>query len=104
MALRHKKPSARQESKKQIRAFWRNGFVVCVAAQTINGRLDPYVYSNGRELIDAGVIFLEDMLSETAFVKLGWVLGHRGWIGKVKEKMLENFAGELNERLGVEGF
>ena len=82
----------------------RNGFVVCAAAQTINGRLDPYVYSNGRELLDAGVIFLEDMLAETAFVKLGWVLGHRGWIGKVKEKMLENFAGELNERLGVEGF
>ncbi len=79
----------------------RNGFVVCAAAQTLNGRLDPYVYSNGRELVDAGIIFLEDMLPETALVKLGWVLGHRGWVGKVKEKMLENFAGELNERLGV---
>ncbi len=82
----------------------RKGFVVCAAAQTINGRLDPLVYSNGRELMDAGVIFLEDMLAESAFVKLGFVLGHRGWIGKVKEKMLENFAGELNERLGVGGF
>ncbi len=79
----------------------RNGFIVCATAQTINGRLDPLVYSNGRELVDAGVIFLEDILSETAFVKLGWVLGHRGWIGKVKEKMLENFAGELNKRLRV---
>ena len=79
----------------------RNGFVICAAAQTVYGRLDPYVYSNGRELIDAGVIFLEDMLAECALVKLGWVLGHRGWIGKVKEKMLENFAGEMNERLGV---
>ncbi|MDO8508833.1 MAG: Glu-tRNA(Gln) amidotransferase subunit GatD [Nanoarchaeota archaeon] len=77
----------------------KNGFVVCVTAQTINGRLDPFVYSNGRELMDAGVIFLEDMLTETAFVKLGFVLGHRGWIGKAKEKMLENFSGELNDRL-----
>ncbi len=79
----------------------KNGLVVCAAAQTIFGRLDPLVYSNGRELVDAGVIFLEDMLSETAFVKLGFVLGHYGWKTNVKEKMLENMAGELNERLSI---
>jgi len=79
----------------------KNGFVVCVTTQCINGRVDPYVYSNARELLDAGVIFLEDMLSETALVKLGWVLGHYGWKAHVKDKMLENVAGELNERLGV---
>lgn len=84
-----------------LRKHIRNGFIVCAAAQTLYGRLDPYVYSNGRELIDAGVIFLEDMLPETALIKLGWVLGHYGWKGKVKEKMLENFAGELNDRLGL---
>ena len=77
----------------------KNGFVICAATQTIYGRLDPLVYSNGRELINAGVIFLEDMLAETALVKLGWVLGHFGWKKQVKEKMLENFAGELNENL-----
>lgn len=77
----------------------KSGFVVCAAAQTIYGRLDPFVYSNGRELIDAGVIFLEDMLAETALVKLGWVLGHYGWKKNVKEKMLENISGELNPRL-----
>jgi glutamyl-tRNA(Gln) amidotransferase subunit D len=79
----------------------RNGFVVCVAGQTIYGRVDPWVYSNGRELQEAGVIFLEDMLAETAFVKLGWVLGHYGWKAHVREKMLENVAGELNERVAV---
>ncbi len=79
----------------------RNGFVVCAAPQTLYGRLDPYVYSNGRELLDAGVIFLEDMLPETALVKLGFVLGHSGWKGKVKEKMLENFARELNDSIGL---
>ncbi len=81
--------------KKHIRA----GFVVCVSAQTVFGRVDPYVYSNGRELLDAGVIFLEDMLAETAVVKLGWVLGHYGWKKHIKEKMLENIAGEINDRL-----
>ena len=78
-----------------------DGFIICAAAQTLHGRLDPYVYGNGRELAEAGVIFLEDMLVETALVKLGFVLGHYGWKGKVKEKMLENFAGELNERLTI---
>ena len=72
---------------------------MCCASQTIYGRLDPWVYSNGRELIDAGVIFLEDILAETALVKLGFVLGHYGWKKNAREKMLENFAGEFNERL-----
>ncbi|MEK6825495.1 MAG: Glu-tRNA(Gln) amidotransferase GatDE subunit D, partial [Nanoarchaeota archaeon] len=83
----------------KLKKHIREGFVVCAAAQTLYGRLDPFVYSNGRELVDAGVIFLEDMLPETAFVKLGFVLGHHGWKGKVKEKMLENVSGELNERI-----
>jgi len=88
----------------KLKKHIRNGFVVCAAAQTINGRLDPYVYSNGRELIDTGVIFLEDMLPETALIKLGYVLGHFGWKNKIKEKMLENFAGEINVRSGVYEF
>jgi len=79
----------------------KSGFIVCAAAQTIYGRLNPLVYSNGRELIDAGVIFLEDMLAETALVKLGFLLGHYGWKKDIKEKMLENMSGELNERMSA---
>ncbi len=74
----------------------REGMVVCVCSQTIFGAVNPYVYSNARELLDAGAIFLEDMNSETAFVKLGWVLGHHGWKTHAREKMLENFVGEFN--------
>jgi len=83
----------------KLKKLIKEGLVVCIASQTIYGRLDPYVYSNARELLDAGVIFLEDMLSETALVKLGWILGHYGWKKDIKEKMLQNFAGELNPRL-----
>ena len=78
------------------------GMVICAAAQTIYGRLDPLVYSNGRELLGTGIIYLEDMLAETAFVKLGWVLGHRDWAKnkeEVKKKMLENISREFNDRL-----
>ena len=87
---------------KKLKEVQQKGLVVCAVAQTIFGRLDPLVYSNGRELLGTGVIYLEDMLAETALVKLGWVLGHAEWASskeKVKEKMLENVAGELNDRL-----
>lgn len=83
----------------KIKKLIKEGVIVCAVAQTIYGRLNPKVYSLGRELEETGVIFLEDMLAETAFVKLGWVLGHRTWKGKEKEKMLENFAREFNELL-----
>ncbi|MBR9701978.1 Glu-tRNA(Gln) amidotransferase subunit GatD [Candidatus Pacearchaeota archaeon] len=78
------------------------GMIVCAVSQTIYGRLDPLVYSNGREIMGTGVIYLEDMLAETALVKLGWVLGHKEWSStkdKVKEKMLKNFSHEVNDRL-----
>jgi len=82
---------------KKLKEVQKKGLVICAAAQTIYGRLNPLVYSTGRELLDSGIIYLEDMLAETAFVKLGWVLGHKEW--NVKEKMLENVAGEFNNRL-----
>ena len=86
----------------KLKKHIKSGLVVCTTSQCVFGRTNPYVYSNARELLDAGVIFLDDMLSETAFVKLGWVLGHHGWKAYAKEKMLENIAGELNERLTFE--
>jgi len=87
---------------KKIKEAIAKGMTICASAQTIFGRLNPLVYVTGRELSDSGVIFLEDMLSETAFVKLGWVLGHSEWAKDkdlIKEKMLFNFSHELNNRL-----
>jgi glutamyl-tRNA(Gln) amidotransferase subunit D len=87
---------------KKLKEVQEKGLIVCMAAQTIYGRLNPLVYITGRELLETGVLYLEDMLSETAFVKLGWVLGHKNWSNskeKVKEKMLNNFSWELNDRL-----
>jgi glutamyl-tRNA(Gln) amidotransferase subunit D len=89
----------------KIKKLVNEGIIVCGTAQTIYGSLNPKVYSTGRELEKTGLIFLRDMLSETAFVKLGWVLGHKNWTkdkGTVKEKMLMNFANEFNSKLGFE--
>lgn len=81
------------------------GMIVCAASQTIYGTLNQKVYSAGRDIEKTGVIYLKDMLSETAFVKLGYVLGKLGSKAKkeeVKKLMLENIAGEFNDRLGDE--
>jgi glutamyl-tRNA(Gln) amidotransferase subunit D len=86
---------------KKLKEIQKKGMIVCAVSQCIFGRVDPLVYSAGREILGTGVIYLEDMLAETAFVKLGWILGHREWGNKkiIKDKMLENIAGELNNRL-----
>jgi glutamyl-tRNA(Gln) amidotransferase subunit D len=87
---------------KKIKEVQGKGIIICAVTQCINGKVDPFVYSNGRELLETGVIFLGDMLAETAFVKLGWVLGHEEWNKNkkiIKEKMLENIAGEFNNRI-----
>ena len=76
-----------------------SGMIICATAQTIFGNLNPNVYSAGRQLQKTGIIFLDDMLSETAFVKLSWVLAHPNWKKSIKEKMLENISGEFNPNL-----
>ena len=69
-----------------------------MTSQTIYGRVHPFVYSNLRYLSRAGVVYLEDMMPETAYVKLGWVMGQTKDIDKVKEMMLTNYAGEIKKR------
>ncbi len=86
----------------KLKEVQEKGMIVCAAAQTINGELNPLVYSTGRELLETGIIYLRDMLSEVAWIKLSWVLGHEDWAKDkeiVKEKMLTNFVHELNDRL-----
>ncbi len=94
---------SRQGWTKKLEEIQKAGIVVCGVTQCLGGRTDPLVYSNGRELLGTGIIYLGDMLPETSLVKLGWVLGHEEWSKDkkvVKEKMLHNFAREINERLG----
>ncbi len=72
------------------------GVVVAAAPQTLYGRTDPWVYSEGRKVQDIGVIYCGDMLPETAYVKLGWVLGHDPSPEEARKMMLTNYAGETS--------
>ncbi len=49
-----------------------------MTVQTLWGYAQMYVYDTGRDLLDIGVVPLDNMLPETALMKLSWVLGaHR---------------------------
>ena len=100
--LGHVPTKGRKSWIKKLKEIQNKGMIVCATAQTIHGRLNPLIYSNGREILSTGVIYLEDMLSETAFVKLGWVLAKTKNREEVKKLMLTNFAGEISERLEFE--
>lgn len=92
-------PDSSNSWMKSLKAAIDKGVVVCCAAQTLYGTLNPLVYSNGRELVNIGVVHLKDMLPETAYVKLGWLLGHHDDPATVRSKMLENMHGEINEKI-----
>ncbi len=77
------------------------GIAVVMTSQCLFGRIDMYVYSTGRKLLAAGVIPGEDMLPETAYVKLSWILGYTRDLKEVRKLMLSNIAGEINYRLTV---
>ena len=71
---------------------------VVITTQTIFGRVHTAVYSNLRVLYRTGVIPGFDMFPETAFVKLGCVLGRTKDPEKVREMMTKNLAGEISRR------
>lgn len=73
------------------------GLVVAAASQTLYGRTDPLVYSEGRKIWNLGVVYCGDMLPETAYVKLGWVLGHDPDPAEAKRMMEHDYAGEISE-------
>ncbi len=74
-----------------------SGVFIGVTTQTLFGRVNLNVYSNGRKLIKVGAVPLADMLPETAYAKLSWTLAHFSK-EKVPEVMLTNIAGEISLR------
>ncbi len=79
------------------------GIIVGMTSQCLYGRVNTSVYRNLRLLSDAGVVYCEDMLPETAYVKLGWLLGNYG-AAKAKEMLSKDVAGEITERNEYDDF
>ena len=74
------------------------GIVVAMTSQCVWGRVDMNVYENGRDLLALGVVPLEDMLPESALVKLMWVFGQTDDIEEAKRLLRSNIAHEISER------
>lgn len=103
--LGHVPTNARKSWIPAIKEAVSNDIPVIMTSQALYGRTDTKVYANLRVLYhEANAISAEGMLSETAYVKLGWVLGHEDNLDKVKKLMLTNMAGEIPERILPETF
>lgn len=74
------------------------GVLVAMASQCLWGRVNMNVYDTGRDLLALGVISLEDMLPETATVKLMWIFGQTSNVEEAKKLLKTNIAGEISQR------
>jgi glutamyl-tRNA(Gln) amidotransferase subunit D len=68
---------------------------VVMTSQCVYGTVCDRVYDTGRDLLKAGIIEGDDMLSETALVKLMWVLGQTSDREEIRKLMKTNIAGEI---------
>jgi len=80
------------------------GVHVVMTVQTLWGFAQMYVYETGRDLMDIGVVPLDNMLPETALMKLGWVLGHTDDHERVMEMMRTVVSHEMTEREPHNGY
>ena len=73
------------------------GIFLGMTSQCIDGRVRMTVYESGRDLLDLGIIPLENMIPEVALVKAMWVFGNYQDSEEIKKIMLKNIASELTD-------
>ncbi|MCX6251868.1 MAG: Glu-tRNA(Gln) amidotransferase subunit GatD [Bacteroidetes bacterium] len=82
----------------------KKGVAIYMTVQTLWGYVHMFVYDTGRDLMAKGVIPAENMLPETAYIKLGWALGQTTDLEKVKEIMLTPINSEITAREPYNGY
>jgi glutamyl-tRNA(Gln) amidotransferase subunit D len=90
-----------QEHKKLLDVMERmikKGIIICMTSQCPYGRVNMNVYTPQRIMQKIGVLPLQ-MQSETAFVKLSWVLGHTKDPLEAKRMLQTNYVGEIVEKI-----
>lgn len=92
----------RQESFPPIRKAIDKSVIVAMTSQCIWGRVNMNVYTNGRDLVAMGVVPLQDMLTETALVKLMWILGQTRDVDEAKKLLTTNLAHEISKRSTIQ--
>ena len=81
-----------------VRSENERGVVLAMTTQCLEGNVDPFVYATGRALQKAGVLYLDDLLPETAYAKMVWALGHESTPEGIRRRLLADRAGEFSRR------
>jgi glutamyl-tRNA(Gln) amidotransferase subunit D len=74
----------------------KSGVLIFMTSQCIWGRTNMKVYDTGRDLIELGVLPLEDMTSETAVVKAMWAIANSHDNVEAAKMMERNIANEIS--------
>lgn len=72
-----------------------NKIPVVITTQCAIGASWCHIYETGGKALQAGAIPAYDMTSETALVKLMYVLGHTSKYDEIKRMMIKDMAGEI---------
>jgi glutamyl-tRNA(Gln) amidotransferase subunit D len=80
------------------------GVTVVMTVQTLWGYAQMYVYDTGRDLLDLGIIPMDNMLPETAYMKLAWVLGQTDDKARIREMLTTAINHEITPREPHNGY
>ena len=72
------------------------GLFLGMTSQCIDGRVSMTVYDSGRDLLELGIVPLENMIPETALVKAMWAYGNSDNLEEIQELMLKDIASEFS--------
>jgi len=75
----------------------KGGLFLGMTSQCIDGRVSMTVYESGRDLLNLGIIPLNNMIPETALVKAMWALGNSKNIQEMEVLMKEKIALEFSD-------
>lgn len=87
-----------------VRRAIEQGVHVMMTVQTLWGYAQMFVYETGRELLQMGIVCLDNMLPETALMKLAWVLGRTDDREEVGRLMRTSINHEISDREPHDGY
>jgi glutamyl-tRNA(Gln) amidotransferase subunit D len=82
----------------------KKGVHIYMTVQTLWGYVHMFVYDTGRDLMAKGIIPAENMIPETAYIKLGWALGQTEDPEEVRRLMLTPINSEITNREPYNGY
>jgi len=87
-----------------LRRACEKGIHVFMTVQTLWGYVHMFVYDTGRDLMSLGIIPGENMLPETAYIKLAWALGQTSDPDAVRKLMLTPIANDITDGEPYNGY